>query len=162
MATLLNSTARPFAGLFSALAILAALVALAPAAHAIDRVSTGRFNDLAVQGFDTTAYLRHGEPRRGTPTFEIEHNGATWRFATAEEAALFEADPDAYAPQFGGYCTRAMSEAEIAPGKARIWRLHEGKLYLFFGSAGADLFDEDPVGMIARAAAHWATLDFDD
>lgn len=111
----------------------------------------------ALDGYDTTAYF-DGVAAEGTDTFNVTWKGALWRFATAEDAATFEADPEAYAPQFGGYCTRAMSLGREVPADPEVWRIHNGKLYVFFAPRGGRIFDGERDAMIALAQAHWDTL----
>lgn len=113
---------------------------------------------FALKGFDTTAYLQDGAPTNGTDASTVQWKGATWRFATQSDADLFRADPDAYAPQFGGYCTRAMSINREVPGDPEVWRIYNGKLYVFFAPRGGALFDGHEDEMIALAQAHWDTL----
>lgn len=135
----------------------AALVAFP--ALASDRISKTRFGGVAIKGYDTTAYFEHGDARKGEPDNEVEWKGAKWRFASATEAELFAADPESYAPQFGGFCTHAMSLKQIVPGDPEVWRIRDDKLYLFAKKKGRDVFDEDPATMIAAAQAYWDTLD---
>ncbi len=67
-------------------------------------VYTGIFSSLAVSGYDPVAYFVEGRPVEGRKAFEFEWNGATWRFANANNLAAFKADPEKFAPQYGGYC----------------------------------------------------------
>lgn len=140
----------------------AAFALSATPAFALPRTATGRFNNTAIKGYDTTAYFQHGEARRGDRSFQLEYQGSNWYFAGETETALFEADPTAYGPQYGGYCTRALSLKKTVAANPEHWRIHNGKLYLFVRAAGADLFDEDPDAMIALAQAYWDTLDLTD
>ncbi len=138
------------------------LFAISPSvafAKTINRFSQGE-DQLALQGYDTTAYFTSGEPVEGAEALVVEWKGAKWQFVTAEDAETFRANPDAYAPQFGGYCTRAMSLQQEVPGDPEVWRLHNGKLYVFFASRGGRAFDRGPDEMIELAQAHWDTLDF--
>jgi len=112
----------------------------------------------ALKGYDATAYLNTGGAADGTDTYSVTWKGAVWRFSNAEDAALFEANPDNYAPQFGGYCTRAMSINREVPGDPEVWRIHNGKLYVFFAPRGGNIFDDGPDEMIALAQVHWDTL----
>ena len=112
----------------------------------------------ALDGYDTTAYFSDGAATDGTDATIVNWKGATWRFANQEDAALFQANPEAYAPQFGGYCTRAMSLKKEVPGDPEVWRIHNGKLYVFFASRGGTFFDKGPDDMIALAQVHWDTL----
>lgn len=139
----------------------AALVAAPNAlwAKTIKRFSQGK-DGLALKGYDATAYVETGAPADGTDATTVTWKGATWRFATAADADLFRASPEAYAPQFGGYCTRAMSLKKEVPGDPEVWRLHNGKLYVFFAAKGGDIFDEGRDAMIVKAQAHWDGLSF--
>ena len=58
---------------------------------------------VAVKGYDTVAYFTQGKPVKGDSKFEHKWKEATWRFANAEHLELFKADPEKYAPQYGGY-----------------------------------------------------------
>jgi len=58
---------------------------------------------LAVKGYDTVAYFTQGKPVKGGKAFEYKWQDATWRFSTAEHMEMFKADPEKYAPQYGGY-----------------------------------------------------------
>ena len=58
---------------------------------------------VAVKGYDTVAYFTEGKPIEGKKEFETEWKGAKWRFANASHLEMFTADPEAYAPQYGGY-----------------------------------------------------------
>ena len=113
---------------------------------------------FALKGYDTTAYLQDGGPINGSDATTVQWKGATWRFASQSDADLFRADPDAYAPQFGGYCTRAMSLGTEVPGDPEVWRIHNGKLYVFFAARGGRIFDGQEDAMIELAQAHWDTL----
>lgn len=137
----------------------AAMVPTAAFAKTIKRFSQSRAG-FALKGYDTTAYFSSGSPAKGIDATTISWKGAKWRFATEEEATLFKANPDAYAPQFGGYCTRAMSLKKEAPGDPEVWRMHGDKLYVFFAKRGGTAFDKGPDEMIVLAQAYWDTLDF--
>ena len=58
---------------------------------------------LAIQGFDSVAYFIQREPLKGMEEFTYQWMGVEWRFAGAEHLDLFKANPEQYAPQYGGY-----------------------------------------------------------
>ena len=113
---------------------------------------------MAIKGYDTTAYFEKGGPAKGAAANVVEWKGAKWQFATAKEAAMFKANPTAFAPQFGGHCTRAMSIRKVVPGDPEVWRIRGDKLYLFYASVGRELFDKGPDAMIVKAQEYWNTL----
>jgi YHS domain-containing protein len=58
---------------------------------------------LAIKGYDTVAYFTVGKPVKGNKKYEVTWNGAKWRFSTEDNAELFRAAPEKYAPKYGGY-----------------------------------------------------------
>ncbi len=112
----------------------------------------------AIKGYDTRAYFTESTAKLGSDAHSVDWNGATWQFASTEDAAAFAEPPQAFAPQFGGYCTRAMSFKRTVPANPEVWRIHNGKLYMFARPVGGAKFDESPEAMIAKAQEHWETL----
>ncbi len=127
-------------------------------AKTVKRFSQGE-NQQALKGYDTTAYFKAGKATDGSDATVVEWKGAKWRFVSAEDAELFRANPESYAPQFGGYCTRAMSLGKEVPGDPEVWRIHNGNLHVFFAPKGGEFFDKGPDEMIKLAQAHWETLE---
>ena len=144
----------------AALGAIAATPAFAKKKDRISAYSNGRKGDRANEGYDATAYFTAGAAVAGNPDVEHKWKGAVWRFANEDARALFAAAPETYAPQFGGYCTNAMSMNKIVPANPEVFRVHDGKLYLFAAKGGGTKFDKDPGAMIAKAAAFWKTQKF--
>lgn len=113
---------------------------------------------IAIDGYDTTAYWSDGAPRYGLSAHVVNWNGTDWHFTSAKDAEAFDAKPESFAPQFGGFCTRAMSFKKIVNGDPEVWRIYQGKLYLFARPVGGEKFDEGQDAMIAKAQAYWDTL----
>ncbi len=64
-----------------------------------------------------------GGPLLGDSTYQVTWQGATWHFATAANRDMFEAQPEKYAPQFGGFCAFAASKgftASVDPVALRV------------------------------------------
>lgn len=113
---------------------------------------------VAIGGYDPVGYFTEGRPVAGSTAFTFSWNGATWRFASADSRARFEASPEAFAPAFGGYCAWAISQNYIAPGDPLVWRIVEGRLYLNFNQRAKMLWEADLAGAIARGHANWPTV----
>lgn len=144
----------PFRRLAAAAFIGAALLA-APALAAAPEVFTARFSNLAVGGYDPVAYFEAGAPAKGSKEFSFDYDGATWRFASAENLEKFKASPAAYAPQYGGYCAWAVSQGYTAPGNPQNWSVRDGKLYLNYNDKVQTDWLKDPDGFIAKANVNW-------
>lgn len=145
--------------LLAAVALALAPAVLAPPVAAAEPpIYTGTFDNLAVQGYDPVAYFTDGKPVKGTKEFETEYKGATFRFASAANLAKFKADPEAYAPQYGGYCAWAVSQGYTAKGDARNWKIVDGKLYLNYNTSVQKKWEADIPGFIEAADTHWPDL----
>ncbi|MDD9908054.1 MAG: hypothetical protein OXR62_00005 [Ahrensia sp.] len=138
--------------------VLAAITTWSTTVFALDAVNPTGPDHLAIRGTDTTSYFTKRQPHVGAASHVVKWNGATWHFVSASEAAKFWANPEAYAPQFGAYCTGGLSQRHVVEGKPQYWRMHGNKLYLFHTSAGVKRFSKDPQGTIAKANAYWREL----
>lgn len=71
-------------------------------AIAFDKINKTFFG-VAIKGYDTVAYHTEGRAVKGDRKFSYGWNDAKWHFASVINRDLFAADPDRYAPEFGGY-----------------------------------------------------------
>lgn len=110
---------------------------------------------IAVDGSDVVAYYTEGRPVAGDPSITLDWNGATWRFASTANREAFAADPEAYAPKYGGYCSYAASNGYIAPTVPEAWTIVDDRLYLNFSLRVRELWSQDIPDRIAAADANW-------
>lgn len=110
---------------------------------------------IAIDGSDAVAYFTDGAPVAGSAEHELTWKGTTWRFSSEANRAAFEADPQAYAPQFGGYCAFAVAQGYTAPTVPEAWTVYEGKLYLNFSRRVQRRWERDIPGNIALGNANW-------
>src|SRR5689334_25244594 len=100
-----------------ALVVLLALFAAGAAwATTTERLVIDRMSGLAIHGFDPVAYFSEQKPVLGLEAFELKFEGAIWRFRNEGDRAAFIADPDVYAPQFGGYDPLHVAEGKTVAG----------------------------------------------
>lgn len=138
--------------------IMALLMPLSVNAAEKDPIYTGLFNNLAVSGYDTVAYFTEGRPVKGDRRFSTQYQGAEWRFSSQRNLELFLGDPDAYAPQYGGYCAYAVSQGETASAEPDLWTIHEGKLYLNFNRRINTTWRENREDFIKQADQAWPAV----
>lgn len=138
--------------LLLAAAAVAAFSAMT-AADASQTVYTSRGG--AIKGYDPVAYFTEGKPVRGEKAHSVEWMGATWRFASADNKARFEADPAAFAPQYGGYCAWAVSEGYTASIDPDAWHIENGKLYLNYSKSVQRNWSKDIPGNISKGDTNW-------
>ena len=85
---------------------------------------------VAIKGYDSVAYHLDRKARMGSAAHSHDWKGATWHFVSAENRDMFAADPERYAPQYGGYCAWAIARGRTAPINPTIFRIFDDKLYL--------------------------------
>jgi len=115
----------------------------------------------AVEGYDVVAYFTDGKPVEGTDDFSVDWKGATWQFSSEENKALFESDPEKYAPQFGGYCAWAVSQGYTASTVPEAWSIVDGKLYLNYSKGVQNTWEQDIPGNIKLADTNWPNISKD-
>lgn len=109
---------------------------------------------IAIDGSDPVAYFENNGPVPGGGA-QADWKGATWRFATPENAAAFRADPMAHAPQFGGYCAFAASRGYLAPTIPEAWTVYKGQLFLNASLRARKLWLAEIDANIAKGRANW-------
>lgn len=112
-------------------------------------------SNLAIRGADPVAYFTESAAVPGSPEYEYEWNGVIWRFSSAENMAAFQANPEAYAPEYGGYCAKAISEGNLASIDPRAWKIVNGKLYLNYSLEVQAQWEQNVSDNILRAEAFW-------
>src|ERR1044071_8897389 len=128
------------------------------AASAGDVVNT-LFGGVAIEGYDTVAYFTDGKAMKGSEEFAYDWLGTPWQFASAKHRDMFAADPEKYAPQFGGYCTLGIgvdghAAENIDPETA--WRIIDGKLYFVYDPTYVEELDGPArEEWLAKADANW-------
>ncbi len=138
--------------------IFAMLMVLSIPAHAKPPIYTTFFSDLAVAGYDTVAYFTENQAVKGSKQFKTEYKGATWRFKNTDNLAAFKANPEKYAPQYGGYCAWAVANNDTAKGDPHQWTIHSGKLYLNYDAEIQSRWLKDKEGFINAADKNWPNV----
>lgn len=113
---------------------------------------------LAVHGYDAVAYFSEQQPVQGRAEFVARWHGVDWRFASREHQAAFAADPERYAPQYGGYCAFAVSRGTTADGDPLQWAVVRERLYLNNNAFAKALWDRDREASIAAGDINWPLL----
>lgn len=85
---------------------------------------------VAIHGYDPVAYFEDGGPRQGRRELAYHWRDADWWFTTPAHREAFVADPERFAPRFGGFCAYAASYGQFADIDPKAWTLHQGRLYL--------------------------------
>jgi len=141
----IQSTVRRFAA--SALLLLAASAALAGDYFEAD--------GYALRGYDPVAYFEAKAPTRGDAAHRVVYRGSTFLFASEQNRRKFAADPEHYAPQFGGFCALGTANGYKVSTEPDAFKVVDGKLYLNYNRKVFDIWTKDEPGYIARANRNW-------
>lgn len=146
-------TRRSTLGLLSALPVLGFA---RPVMAASSEVYSS--DGLAIGGTDPVAYFQQADAVPGLAEFALMWRGATWAFASAANMESFEMNPDAFAPQFGGYCAFALAKGALASTVPEAWTIYENRLYLNNSLPVRDEWAADIPGYLAQAAPYWPAI----
>lgn len=114
---------------------------------------------VAVKGYDVVAYFTNSEATPGDARYAAQWHGAKWHFASAENKARFEANPEAYAPQYGGFCAWGVAaQNDLFEINPKAWKIVDGKLYLNFNKDIQQKWLADIPGFIDAAEENWPHL----
>ena len=137
--------------------LAAFLLALPASAQAISPVYSTYLGG-AIRGYDPVAYFTEKKPVKGTSTYAYKWKGATWYFASEKNRNSFRADPERYAPRYGGYCAYAVSQGYTASIVPEAWKIVDGKLYLNYSKDVQQIWEQNIPGYIKRADKNWPHL----
>ncbi|WP_430473826.1 YHS domain-containing (seleno)protein [Thalassospira lucentensis] len=113
----------------------------------------------ALHGYDPVAYFTIGTPTPGSSEFVADYDGATYRFASAENRDLFNQDPEHYAPQYGGFCAFGTAMGRKFDGDPTAWRIVDSKLYLNLNKQIQERWLVDIPGFIRGANHNWEIIE---
>jgi YHS domain-containing protein len=131
-------------------------------AHAVKNTG-GEYNTMyagqGAKGYDVVSYFTDSKAVMGSDKFVSEFGGVKWQFSSKEHRDLFAANPEKYAPQFGGFCSWGVSVGKLFDvDPVNGWNVVDGKLYLNFNSDINAVFAKDKAGYISKANANWSKL----
>jgi YHS domain-containing protein len=90
---------------------------------------------VVIRGYDPVAYFTEGRPVPGRPDLSVEYQGGKYLFATAANRDAFNANPEKYVPQYGGYCAYGVAKGKKFDIDPSSWRIVDGKNYFLLNPA---------------------------
>jgi YHS domain-containing protein len=153
----MNALKLLLATLLVSLAGCAAIDAQNPsgALRPVNAVADADDSRVMLKGADVTTYFTQGKYTQGSNQFKSVYEGVVFRFASAENKALFEKEPKKYLPEYGGYCANGIVYGIPWGGDADSFRMINGKLYMFGGIGSKEGFEIDVPKNMALADKYW-------
>ena len=115
-------------------------------------------NDVILAGHDAVAYFTEGKPVLGRADYTAEFQGAVYRFASAGNRDRFRAQPEQYAPAYGGYCALGTSFGKKFHVDGQAFRIVEGRLYVNKNLQVYETWKQAIPENIVKAEGHWPTI----
>ena len=118
---------------------------------------------IALQGYSPVSYIDLGLAQKGKVQFVSTYKEVKYYFTDAKQKSKFDADPNKYLPEYGGYCAFGVyAGAKFRPDPNKFLT-KDGKLYLFLYNLELDakqlwLAEKNDSKLIKNADANWAKL----
>ena len=148
-----DSFTRKVATLGFAVAMLCAATAASAGVEA-NADATG----VVLRGYDPVAYFTVGKPVHGSEQFSAEHGGGKYLFSTAANRDAFVANPEKYAPQYGGYCAFGVALGKKFDVDPASFKIVDGRLYLNLNPQVLKKWSQDVAGYVAKGEANWPKI----
>ena len=110
---------------------------------------------VTLKGHDPVSYFTDGRPVKGSESINYDFDEARYLFSNTGNRERFAANPERYTPQFTGYCATGMALGMKAEADPSVWKIVDGKLYVFSSPQAREKFEKDPA-MLARSHQNWA------
>lgn len=115
-------------------------------------------NGIILAGHDAVAYFTENQPVLGSAEFTAVHNGAIYRFSSAENRDTFNANPAKYAPAYGGYCATGTSFGKKFEINGKAFKIVNGQLYVNKDETVHEFWIKDVPGNIVKADNNWPEI----
>lgn len=119
-------------------------------------IAMGAEPKTAIKKYDPVAYFTESRAVYGTDAYTFVYHDMIWYFSSRENLDLYAADPEAYTPQYDGYCAWAMTESRLAVTDPEVWKIVDGKLYLNCSRTAYEKWSRDIPSHIEMADRIWA------
>jgi len=111
-----------------------------------------------IRGYDPVAYFTEGRPVPGHPDISVEYGGAKYLFSSTANRSAFNAEPEKYAPQYGGYCAFGVSVGKKFDIDPASWRIVDGKLYVNLNPVVLEMWSADTKIYLQKSEKNWPKI----
>lgn len=112
----------------------------------------------AIHGYDPVAYFKESKAVKGDKQYAYAWNSATWYFSNQQNLDAFKANPEKFAPQYGGYCAYGLADGHKAPTDPQAWLIADGKLYFNYNKDVQQIWKKKQMEYIQTADKNWIVI----
>jgi hypothetical protein len=112
----------------------------------------------AIKGYDAVAFFKESRPVKGVDSLSYMYKDVQWLFSSRANLEAFRANPNHYAPQYGGYCAYGTAEGHKAPTQTDTWTIVNDKLYFNYNAKVKQSWLKDQPALIQQADRQWPTV----
>ena len=139
-------------------AVMSSALLLGNFAFAADIDVNANSNDVAIKGYDPVSYFVDGKAMQGSGDYTAAYKSAIYQFSTADNRDAFKANPEKFAPQYGGFCAFGVTKERKFDTDPTAWKISDGKLYLNLNKDVQKIWLKDVPGNIASAKTIWPEI----
>ncbi len=110
------------------------------------------------QGYDLVSYFTDNRAVKGNGDHFVTRSGINYLFVSDEHKKMFQANPEKYLSQFGGWCAFGVAVNRKVPGDPLVWKIVDGKLYLNLNEKVAKIWAKNMPVYIKKAEANWPKI----
>lgn len=115
-------------------------------------------NGIILAGHDAVAYFTEGKPVLGSSEYTAVYNDAIYRFSSAENRDMFAANPEKYAPMYGGFCAFGTTFGKKFDIDGKAFKIVGGKLFVNKNQEVFEAWNKDVPKHIVEANDAWPDI----
>jgi YHS domain-containing protein len=109
---------------------------------------------VSLKGHDPVAYFTEGRPVKGAAGITYDYDDARYLFSSQKNRERFTTSPERYTPQYTGLCATGMALGVKAEADPSVWKIVDGKLYVFSSPGAREKFEQD-ASLVAKGQQNW-------
>ena len=140
------------------LSLLAMLAFVAGCGTHFATMQNPRGEEVMLLGHDPVAYFTEGKPTRGKRDISSALAGRTYYFATVDNKRAFDAAPQKYEPQYGGFCSNGAPYRIKLGSDPTEFVIHNNRLFIFGDVLGREMWLLHRDENIVHADREWPAI----
>ncbi len=115
-------------------------------------------NSVSLDGLDVVSCYTSKKSSKGLDNLMSADNGVKYLFSTLNNKNLFDANPQKYMPQIGGFCVVAAAHGKVEATDKEHFGVYNGKLYFTTNKKAYDMWMKDQEGITTQGESMWPCL----